>query len=75
MAERVLDAEVTATRQEPRRRDRGRIWRRLLRQPASVAAGVILAIVFVVGAIFPRISHTNPQTINLSSTGSTTHRC
>ncbi len=54
------------TRSEPRRSGRGRVWRRLLRQPVSVAAGAILAIVFVLGAIFPRISHTDPQRVNLS---------
>jgi len=65
-AERALDAGVTATRPEPRRRGRGRVWRRLLHQPASVAAAVILAVLFVIGAIFPRVSHTDPQRVNLS---------
>jgi len=66
MTERVLDAGVGLERVEPRPSGRGRVWRRLLRQPASLIAGVILAIVFVVGAIFPRIAHVDPQRINLS---------
>ena len=66
MTERVLDVGVTETRPEPRRPGRGRVWRRLLRQPAAVAAAAILTVVLVVGAIFPRVSHTDPQRINLS---------
>jgi peptide/nickel transport system permease protein len=66
MTERALDAGAGMARAEPRRSGRSRVWRRLLHQPASVAAGVILAIVFVFGAIFPRISHVDPQRINLS---------
>jgi peptide/nickel transport system permease protein len=66
MTERAVDAGVEMTRAEPRRSGRARVWRRLLRQPVSVIAGVILTVVFVLGAIFPRISPTDPGAINLS---------
>lgn len=62
----ALDASAATIRAEPRRSRRRLVWRRLVHQPVTVTAGVILAAVFVIGAIFPRISYTNLQTINLS---------
>jgi ABC-type dipeptide/oligopeptide/nickel transport system permease subunit len=67
MTERTLNAEGLATRPEPRRTGRGRAWRRLMHQPVAVTAGAILTTVLVLGAIFPRISHTDPQRINLAT--------
>ena len=66
MAGGVLEAESAAVRPEPSRTAHSRIWRRFLHQPAAVVAGAILLAVFVFGAIFPRVSHTDPQAINLS---------
>lgn len=66
MTERALEAGPAMTRTEPRRGSRSRVWSRLLHQPVSVVAGSILAVVFVVGAIFPRVSRTDPAAINLS---------
>jgi peptide/nickel transport system permease protein len=37
-----------------------------MRQPLAAGAGVVLAVVFVTGAIFPRFSPTDPGTVNLS---------
>ena len=67
MTERVLDSSVATTRREPRQTGRARTWRRFLRQPEAVVAGVILTVVFVFGAIFPRIAPADAQTIHLSS--------
>ena len=61
----LVEAGTAATRPEPRRTSHARTWRRLLRQPVAVAAGVVLAAVLVIGAIAPRITP-DPQTINLS---------
>src|SRR5262252_10748109 len=61
----LVEAGTAATRPEPRRTSHARTWRRLLRQPAAVAAGGVLAAVLVIGAIAPRITP-DPQTINLS---------
>ena len=61
----LVEAGTAATRPEPRRTSHARTWRRLLRQPVAVAAGVVLAAVLVLGAIAPRITP-DPQTINLS---------
>jgi peptide/nickel transport system permease protein len=62
----LVEAETATTRREPRRTARTRTWRRLMQQPVAVGAGVILAVVFVVGAIAPRITP-DPQMIHLSS--------
>jgi len=61
----VLEAGTATTRREPRRAVRGRTWRRLMQQPVAVSAGIVLAIVFVIGAIAPRVAP-SPQTIDLS---------
>ena len=66
MTDRVLEAGTAATRPEPRPVRGAGTWRRLLRQPVAVTAGVVLVIVFVIGAIFPRIAPTGAQTIRLS---------
>jgi peptide/nickel transport system permease protein len=67
MTEHALEAGTGPTRAEPRRRGRARLWRRLVRQPVTITAGVILAAIFVAGAIFPWISHTNVHAVDLSS--------
>jgi peptide/nickel transport system permease protein len=61
----LLEAGTATTRREPRRAVRGRTWRRLMRQPVAMSAGVLLAVVLVIGAIAPRIAP-SPQTINLA---------
>jgi peptide/nickel transport system permease protein len=66
VTDRVLEAGAAATRPEPRPVRRPGVWRRLLRQPLAASAGVILAVVLVIGAIFPRIAPHDAQTINLS---------
>jgi peptide/nickel transport system permease protein len=63
---RLLEAGAAATRPERRRSGRAPAWRRLLRQPVAASAGFVLAVVFVIGAIYPRIAPTDAQTINLS---------
>jgi peptide/nickel transport system permease protein len=45
---------VTATRPARRRRVLPRAVRRILHQPVSLAAGIVLAVVFVVGALVPQ---------------------
>ena len=62
----LVEAGAATTHLEPRRSGRTRTWRRVLRQPVAAGAGVVLAVVLVVGAIFPRIAPTSAQTINLS---------
>jgi peptide/nickel transport system permease protein len=66
MTDRLLEAGAATARPEPRPARRAGTWRRLMRQPVAATAGVILAVVFVVAAIFPRIAPNNGQTINLS---------
>jgi peptide/nickel transport system permease protein len=66
VTDRVLEAGAAATRPEPLPFRRAGTLRRLLRQPVAVTAGAILVVVFVVGAIFPRIAPTGSQTIRLS---------
>ena len=66
MTDRVLEAGAAATRPEPRAARRAGTWRRLLRQPVAVTAGVILVAVFVIGAIFPHIAPADAHTIHLS---------
>ena len=61
----VLEAEGAPTRREPRRAVGGRTWRRLLRQPVAMSAGVVLAVVLAIGAITPRIAP-SPQTIDFA---------
>ena len=60
----VLQAERVTTRWEPRRTNRGRAFRRLLKQPAAVGAGIVLAFLFVVGALAPHFAP-NPRTVHL----------
>jgi peptide/nickel transport system permease protein len=62
----VLEAGAATPNHELRRTGRARTWRRVMRQPVAAGAGVVLAVVFVVGAIFPRIAPTGASTINLS---------
>jgi peptide/nickel transport system permease protein len=66
VTDRVLETGAAPTRREPRRARRAGTWRRLLRQPVAVTAGVILVVIFVIGAIFPRIAPADAQTIHLS---------
>ena len=47
--------------------NRGRAFRRFLHEPVAVAAGVILAAVFTLGAIFPWIAPTAPGAIDISN--------
>jgi len=66
VTDRVLEGGAAAVRPEPRPARRARTLRRLLRQPVAVTAGLILVVVFVIGAIFPRIAPADAQTIRLS---------
>ncbi len=60
----LVEAETVATLREPRRTARGRTWRRLMAQPVTVGAGLVLVALFVAGALAPRIAP-NPQTVHL----------
>jgi ABC-type dipeptide/oligopeptide/nickel transport system permease subunit len=60
----VVEAEAVTTRPEPRRTRRAGAWRRLLRQPVAVGAGLVLAVVLVVGAIAPLIAP-SPRTVHI----------
>jgi len=60
----VLEAGVTTTRESSGRSSRGRTWRRLMAQPVTVAAGAVLVVLFVAGALAPRIAP-NPSTVHL----------
>ena len=60
----LLEAEAVTTRREPRRARRARAWRNLLRQPVAVGAGIVLAVVLVVGAIAPLIAP-SPRTVHI----------
>jgi len=62
----LLEAGAATTQEEPRRTGRARAWRRVMRQPVAAGAGAVLAVVFVVGAIFPRLAPTDAQAIDLS---------
>ena len=63
----LLEAGAAApTLEKPRRTGRARTWRRVLQQPVAAGAGAVLAVVFVVGATFPRIAPADAQAINLS---------
>jgi peptide/nickel transport system permease protein len=50
----------------PVRRQRARLWRRLARQPAAFGAGLVLAAIFIVGAITPLITPQSWNNINLA---------
>ena len=51
----VLDAAESAPAlPEPRRYASTRVWRRLVRQPVTLAAGFILTAIFVAGALVPQ---------------------
>ena len=50
----LVETESAPPRVEPRRSNSGRVWRRLRRQPVTVAAGVVLLIIFVGGALVPQ---------------------
>lgn len=60
----LVQAERVSTRREPRRTNRGRTVRRLLKQPAAVGAGIVLVSLLVVGALAPRFAP-NPRTVHL----------
>ena len=60
----LVEAGTAPAHLEPHRTIRARTWHRLLRQPVTVCAGVILAAVLVIGAITPRIAP-SPLTIHL----------
>ena len=62
----LVEAETATGRREPRRSARTGTWRRLIQQPVAVGAGVILVVVFVVGAIAPRFTP-DPQIVHLSN--------
>jgi len=50
----VLEAESAHPRQEPRRIRSVSVWRRFMRQPVAVAAGLVLLVILVVGALEPQ---------------------
>ncbi|HEY7422542.1 MAG TPA: ABC transporter permease [Gaiellaceae bacterium] len=60
----LVEAGTATTRREPRRVIRGRTFRRLLQQPAAVGAAIVLAFLFVVGALVPHFAP-NPKTVHL----------
>jgi peptide/nickel transport system permease protein len=62
----LVEAGAVTARQEPRRAGRAPTWRRVVRQPVAAGAGLVLAVVFLVGAIFPRIAPAGSQIIHLS---------
>jgi peptide/nickel transport system permease protein len=61
----MLEAEATAL-PRTRRITVARVRRRLARQPVALAAGTILLVVFVVGAVFPHFAPTSAQAVNLA---------
>ncbi|HKU57646.1 MAG TPA: ABC transporter permease [Gaiellaceae bacterium] len=61
------DAQAVAVAAPPRRRRASaRLLRRLARQPAGLAAGIVLVVIFVVGALVPVITPHWGVEINLS---------
>ena len=54
MAGVVEAAESASALPEPRRYASTPLWRRLVRQPVTVAAGFILTSIFVAGALVPQ---------------------
>jgi len=63
--EGLVETKPAVPRVEPRRSNSGRVWRRLVRQPVTVAAGLVLVIIFVVGALVPQYA---PSQANINLT-------
>ena len=64
----VVQAEAAPARREPRQSASAQAWRSLRRQPVTVGAGVVLVILFVVGALAPVLAPGGAK-IDLSSQG------
>jgi peptide/nickel transport system permease protein len=63
----AVDAQpVTARPPARRRRGSARLVRRVARQPAALVSGILLAVIFVVGALVPVIVPRSESYINLS---------
>ncbi len=50
----LVEAESAPPQVESRRSNSGRVWRRLIRQPVTLAAGLLLVVIFVGGALVPQ---------------------
>jgi peptide/nickel transport system permease protein len=63
--EGLVETKSALPRVEPRRSNSARVRRRLVRQPVTGAAGLVLAIIFVVGALVPQYA---PSQANINLT-------
>ncbi len=64
----TVEVESAPARREPRSGLSAQAWHALLRQPVAVGAGVVLVVIFVVGALAPEIAPHGAQ-IDLSAGG------
>lgn len=63
-----VDAQTVAVARQVRpRRSATRLWPRLLRQPAALVSGMVLIVIFVIGAIQPQITPASASQIHLGS--------
>jgi peptide/nickel transport system permease protein len=61
----LVEAEAAPARAQPRRTSSTGVWRRLVRQPVAMGAGLVLVVIFVVGALVPQFAPPRAS-INLS---------
>jgi peptide/nickel transport system permease protein len=61
----LVETESAPPRAEPRRSNTARVWRRLRRQPVTLAAGLVLLIILVGGALVPQYA---PSQANINLT-------